>query len=389
MLEKYNNIQEFYKEPITEILKVLNSKNIFIENSETLREVTRLTNNKKLAVALGRYGTSANIYSSYISPYKRDKNIRASCIKSILQVITANKKKAIFNKVALRVVKNICKKAYKDAELIEEKNAIIIKHPELVIRNSKGLEHKLLDVYVKFRLESNNVVTAYITRGKYTYAELESDYSHSHYRRFFGNSWKKVSDFCLGINPLRNLLEDGAKSLVEIKLLINAVHELLVWESLEGGPYNYIKTVKEAACEIKSTEELVEYDINQLYIQALNYLKDKPGCLYSSYGEVAIDISYLTQFMRDSNDPRLYGTFVYKEHAVFFGEVIPKEYTIPPSYNGNIQIDDYLIPITVIPNNFDTEYTVSKEVNENIINSLYNKITKNLQNAVEYIYEPY
>ena len=201
MLEKYSRLSEFYEEPFSYITKVLNSKNIFIKSNYRLIEVIRLPFNKKLIIDLGASSIESDIFSYYTSLYKGDKSIKSKAIKEFLEHVITQKKAKSFKNVALKAVKNICKKTYKDVEIIETDGAVIVKHPEMIIKNSKGLQHTLLDVYIKFLLE-NNAIKAHVTRGKYTYAEIDSDYSHSHYKRFFGGNWIPIGNFCLGTNPL-------------------------------------------------------------------------------------------------------------------------------------------------------------------------------------------
>ncbi len=121
------------------------------------------------------------------------------------------------------------------------KYKLTIRFPEFTIKNSKGMEHNIVDFYLSIFFDQNfkSYGTIYGKRGKLSVEEYETTYGHSHMHTdsYFG--WQNM---CLGsgtelyyaISSLATSSTFDEKLLTKILLLF---HSYVVWESLEGTPY--------------------------------------------------------------------------------------------------------------------------------------------------------
>ena len=382
MLEKYKNISEFYKEPYDTIIKVLNRNNIYYTGG-LIRELERLSNERVLHKKFNSYGDFD------ISIEKKDFINRIRCSDSkqdlINNVLKDKKFYMLSSEVMLKIAYNSLKRSFPDAELILEDNAVVIHYPELTISNSKGITHKLLDVYVRYSLYNKRLIPS-IFRTTYTYPEASYDYSHSHYSGTL-NRFRKITNFCLGTNPLAPLLEKGASTITEVKLLIKAVHELLIWESLEGGPYRYLSKLHKKSVEF-IPQIPIEYNIDELYLKFLKYLSNRSGILYVNDNKVEIIDTIVDAFLESTEDERFYGHFVksYKDTA----KIIKKEFTkneisFFDTYSetiGGKTITTKLIPLDDISN-----VVINKVPNKLVKQLLINKINKDLDETFEYVWK--
>lgn len=159
---------------------------------------------------------------------------------------------------------------------------IIIKFPEIVIKNSSDKSHTIRDLYVKFQYKQvaqNIIINSAETPLSYlddhpeimlhdgfyqpfknftigsqihglretlTEKEYRSNYHHSHLSSSPDMRW---TQFCLGSGEIGQtllLLESG----FTIDLFQMALYQLeayVAWESIEGRPYNYIRSINEVS----------------------------------------------------------------------------------------------------------------------------------------------
>ena len=136
------------------------------------------------------------------------------------------------------------------------KSAFIVLFPELTIRNSRGLSHRLYDLYIKIAFIGTGLAYEFQgTRGKVSQVEAASAYCHSH---LDGSASRGFSNFCQGSSNFQHtktLLGEGVESWLdesntvkEDKLFIfeGWLHEMvgfLEWESLAGRPYKYMESI--------------------------------------------------------------------------------------------------------------------------------------------------
>lgn len=133
---------------------------------------------------------------------------------------------------------------------------VIVWFPEVEITNSKGLKHKILDLYIRFtvKLNSDGIKIENLggTRGTITEAEFDSNYVHSHiaslnYNEPYSNHFTHC---CFGTGPMHEILsllyqttsKEQLQYLIE-SFLMN-LDVFVSWESLEGSPYKSIINVK-------------------------------------------------------------------------------------------------------------------------------------------------
>jgi hypothetical protein len=125
-----------------------------------------------------------------------------------------------------------------------------IRFPEVTIRNSKGLKHKILDLFItlKIDLEGRMWHSMFGERGNLNYAEFRSTYGHSH----LSGGIKGMGEFCLGSDSIGMLMSDLRNStyfrdpkrwLRRLEALLFQLEAYVAWESLEGTPFKYIKDI--------------------------------------------------------------------------------------------------------------------------------------------------
>lgn len=153
----------------------------------------------------------------------------------------------------------------------------LIRFPEITITNSEDKSHVIKELFYMFTLSFAEVddyddddyrrIKSYYpaspigTRGQVTAIENYCNYFHSH---LSGSEIKNhemtyhLSTFCTGSNELNDLeaiLREGFDANV-FNLYLLTVGSYVKWESIEGGPYRYIKNIVEG----KSTKIPLEYN---------------------------------------------------------------------------------------------------------------------------------
>lgn len=114
---------------------------------------------------------------------------------------------------------------------------VVIRFPELEIRNEKG-EHRILkELYVALNIADSRLIGTFLVhRTTYTQAEFFSGYMHSHVHPFSFTQWNTP---CLGTGPISNTIASLAVS-GDANLWMLFLEELRMFletESIEGVPY--------------------------------------------------------------------------------------------------------------------------------------------------------
>jgi hypothetical protein len=137
---------------------------------------------------------------------------------------------------------------YDESEYIIKEMLVIniyVHFPSLVITNSKGYEHPILDLFVKFTITNINPNNDYRcdvyiegTRSTFSLKEMCNAYVHSH---LLGGSYS-FHQFCLGSSSYGMLLTDVRMNPTEETwlMIFMGLENYVSWESLEGGPYRKI-----------------------------------------------------------------------------------------------------------------------------------------------------
>jgi hypothetical protein len=134
---------------------------------------------------------------------------------------------------------------------------LIVRFPEVTIRNSQRRVHPIKDLFIRTKFQSHNnrlgVEGVYGTRTTLTYAEHNSRYLHSHLSRGRiepTDKYFRFSRFCTGSGSINIAIADlnaqGFSSDRYISYLLN-LDTLASWESLEGVPYIKIKDINSLA----------------------------------------------------------------------------------------------------------------------------------------------
>lgn len=172
--------------------------------------------------------------------------------------------------------------------------SLYIHFPEITISNSRKKSHIIHDLYVRFDFklkDMSHTGNIYGVRGKLSYGEFNSNYSHSHlstsYRFSFG-------PFCLGRSEFSNTFM-GLKADIwnqdNFRKLLIMLYGYVQWESLEGGPHIQMSNIKTGS-NSRSTNVNKDH-IEQAYRQFLVLNKSFPLKLQNERG--------LNKFIVDNN----------------------------------------------------------------------------------------
>lgn len=121
-------------------------------------------------------------------------------------------------------------------------------HPELTITNEKEKTHTITDVYVNVSFPDLNIE---LGRTSYTPEEEAVGYIHSHVHT--GNYFAYMNSFCTGIedtpiNVIKKHIRKFDVKKDDLSILISSfiieVERMIRVESLEGGPYIKISTLR-------------------------------------------------------------------------------------------------------------------------------------------------
>lgn len=124
----------------------------------------------------------------------------------------------------------------------ENPSCIMIWFPEVEITNSREERCTIRDLYVKLSIEEHARLQDFqMTVATFTKAQWMSDYGHSHLPGII-----QFIQPCLGRGPIGSTMhtlktEDFDETSWEI--LCSQIEDFVKWESIEGGPYRYIKDI--------------------------------------------------------------------------------------------------------------------------------------------------
>lgn len=129
----------------------------------------------------------------------------------------------------------------------------IIHFPEVTITNRDNMSHNIKDLFVRISMATHNS-NLYIEeiqggRTTYTYAEVSSDYSHSHLPGTYISSVRPLpyfNKFCTGLGHINDFIaEINAGEVTETNLtrLLVQIIGLVSYESIEGAPYRNMRNI--------------------------------------------------------------------------------------------------------------------------------------------------
>lgn len=127
---------------------------------------------------------------------------------------------------------------------------VYVRFPELTITNSEGASHDIKDLWVLFSVDPKfSISDLRGIRSQLTRQEAISGYMHSHlHSALLDNRSNAIEaeNFCLGqgeINQVITKLALGGYQAIDFTLFCLHLKNYVVWESIEGVPYNYIKKI--------------------------------------------------------------------------------------------------------------------------------------------------
>jgi hypothetical protein len=153
---------------------------------------------------------------------------------------------------------------------------IVIRFPEVTIKNSKKQSIKIKDLFVLIPARPNgtlhgllNGVTTTLTPEQY-----QCGYMHSHLRPFDTKSGPHITQFCLGRGEITMPLAVLSNKFDELnfQFLCHHLKNYVAWESIEGTPYNYMAGV--IAKVVPARAALSTQDITRYLRKCQEFLHD-------------------------------------------------------------------------------------------------------------------
>jgi len=169
---------------------------------------------------------------------------------------------------------------------------IIIKFPEVEIKNSRGTKRLLTNVYVSMRFNENMVIQEplLMARGTISQEEYYANYLHSHVNQgaFHNPGFHHV---CTGSGPV-NISYTRLRSKFDTNLLrmhLYNINQLVKWESLEGTPYINMSTIGTRNNFISADYSNLETD--KLILNSIKRADDLINLLNVSYNKYDISVT--------------------------------------------------------------------------------------------------
>ena len=160
-------------------------------------------------------------------------------------------------------------------------------------------KHEIKDLFVGIQVTNVNIfgvskgnVTLVGRRGKMSYKEWCSHYSHSH----LGSSYNSWQTFCLGNSDIAMLINELKLSFDKDMwyMLFYALPNYVNWESLEGGPYKKIEIVRYSVnnAEFNTLIDLQNYcrlnpngSVLYFHTKGISHINSAKLCSYSEIYE--------------------------------------------------------------------------------------------------------
>jgi len=298
-------------------------------------------------------------------------------------------------------------------KLSSNKIKVTIIYKTLTISNTKGGQHKLLDLMVTFTVEINDKKTMLFCRDlrgarlKRTAEEISCGYSHSHLPG--RTTATNLQSFCLGSSDLGMLLSSYGDTDTYLAQFLLTLESFLKHESLSGGPYRLINDVKRRRT---SSQELdytlltnatkkynkVYYPINSVFVKYFyqKFLKgnyDPKWLLQSihtkqSYLEFLRDLEHLRIFKPKKIGSSVIQSTAFKKicYETFYTEnseriVRPIKKIIPANIKNAEPVQLNEVIVTAAMNNNSLAENKLVEYCDN--NNLYDHVVRDVQTLVQ------
>lgn len=275
----------------------------------------------------------------------------------------------------------------------DDNHKIIIRYPEITIKNANGRSHLIRELYMMISMEIKSG-KLYLkddlvgTRGVLEYLEYKNKYAHSHLKKEAVDGFKS---FCLGDSELQRLIGTIAFRGISIEDTENfdafliTLNELASWESLSGVPYRYLERAMLKPAETITRQRINNTDKRNAYERFLELYKHREFDLDTTINItddiIEIDKKKLSKIL--SNCTHLVG---FRNSSQVYQ---PIDETKIES-NRKLQINEKFnifffkgkeIKQKILPYKAKKEKTVPKELiiaNPNIVDSVINEIVEDI-----------
>ena len=127
---------------------------------------------------------------------------------------------------------------------------VVIHYPHIDITNSEKANHHIKDIYMKieFNALGEQLGTFQMNKATYTLAEARSGYRHSHSPRLSSDSARYFQEWgscCTGSGWLNNNRILSSSDELFITGYFKSLEGFLGWESIEGTPHTYMRTINQ------------------------------------------------------------------------------------------------------------------------------------------------
>lgn len=258
---------------------------------------------------------------------------------------------------------------------------LIIRFPQLTIRNSSKKTHNIEELYVKIKFLNCSFSCDNIQgiRAKLSPTEYQSAYAHSHLP---SNAIYDFGDFCLGSTTFKALATDLTVNDWRVdpenwQMLFEAflfqLNAYLRWESLEGTPYKYMENIGTGSDEDIQISLTVVFMAKKLFLEYIasgQHYDKLEFVIDSKTGKVELLITdWMEEILSNCTSE-----FCYRDQLGNFYN------TLKPSGSGEI---DNFVPFTFQGNIVKSKLIITtqedsrrKYASRTIVNNIKNELEK-------------
>jgi hypothetical protein len=192
-----------------------------------------------------------------------------------------------------------------DIQMTDTYCNVIIKYPKVDITNGKpGVKYTITDLYVKLSFDFDFILVFRPSglRGSLSYLDYESNYRHSHLPRGSRSTFD-YQTFCLGGSELATMITEWQMpgrefNILEFELLLYQLSTYVAWESLGGGPYYRISSIKVDGTKVNvysdEKRKYFKHFVQKQMVYPLKYNKSK--------NRFTIEFEEMEKFLTEKND---------------------------------------------------------------------------------------
>jgi len=218
--------------------------------------------------------------------YIKNKNREAEKeLIKIKEVVKSNEKNLLEIKKSLTEIFEDNWDIQEDFENSKYNMSLILRFPEVTIRNGRRGKRVLYDLFVRLKFNEKLVLTEGMhgRRGAVTYSEYKTGYRHSHLPSSSSHTenissicdWRQ---FCLGSSEIAAIQRDWkidrdssigeAFDIIQFELFMYQIQAYVSWESLGGGPHIRMENVTSH----EGITTIRDYDLERSY-RLVNFLR--------------------------------------------------------------------------------------------------------------------